>query len=371
MANLFFIHTPLQLMIAQQIIRQEELVDNVMLMGYVDDNTHFLEIYDLIIMEEMWRAKVLMPQIDCWAVMSRKHILRDGKNAYTNYKFIKKTIKHYHVDTLFLGDMNDSSCQLAAISFHKKGLKICFFEEGAGHYGMNYNYGMEGNYIDKIYSILIDTFYYRPLYGVYFAYIHYWKGFRLEMLPIDIRYSVVPFYHESFDKLVTCKLQVTDKIKKLIETELAGAHENGNVLMLTSPFYIIHGDNDDPSLYIRIIVDTLCQIKGDVHVWLKFHPRETEDVADEVCRQLDSNGVKYHVLGKMMKLPIEYYLQIFHFDEVIMFLCSSYFYNGYLFPKTKFTSILRPYYELCKSEGSEYARYLEPFVGNNSLSLND
>ena len=48
MANLFFIHTPLQLMIAQMIIKQENLKDNVMLCGYVDDNRHFLQIYDTV-----------------------------------------------------------------------------------------------------------------------------------------------------------------------------------------------------------------------------------------------------------------------------------------------------------------------------------
>ena len=364
MVNLFFIHTPMQLMIAQMIIQQEGLSDNIMLYGYVDNNRHFLQLYDLIRIDEMWKASVLMEDVARWSIFSRKKILSGAYNAFRRYLFINKIIMKYHADTLYLGDMKNGSCQLAALSFHKKGLKICFFEEGAGHYVMNYNYGMKGNHIDKFYSILIDILYYRPLYGVFFAYIHYWKGFRLEMLPMDVRYSVVPFYHESFDKLVTCKLQVSDKMKNQIEKELTGVHEEGNVLMLTSPFYIIRGENDDPSLYIKIIVDTLCQIRSDVHVWLKFHPREKKDVKDEICRQLDFCGVKYHVLGKEMSLPVEYYFQFFHFDEVLMFLCSTSFYNGYLFPKTKFTSIMQPYYELCKREGAEYARYIEPLVEN-------
>ena len=42
MANLFFIHTPLELLIAQQIINQEKLTDNVMLCGYVGEISIFL-----------------------------------------------------------------------------------------------------------------------------------------------------------------------------------------------------------------------------------------------------------------------------------------------------------------------------------------
>ena len=63
MANLFFIHTPLQLMIAQMIIEQEKLKDNVMLCGYVDDNRHFLQLYDLIRIDEMWKAMELMEDV--------------------------------------------------------------------------------------------------------------------------------------------------------------------------------------------------------------------------------------------------------------------------------------------------------------------
>ena len=371
MANLFFIHTPLQLMIAQMIIEQEKMTNNVMLCGYVDDNRQFLQLYDLIRIEDMWKAIEPMDDVARWAMFSRKKLLSGTYKVLLRYRYICRVVKKHKIGTLFLGDMKNGSCQLAAMTFHRKGLKICFFEEGAGHYIHNYDYGNEGTLWDKMYSSMIDFFYYRPFFGSSFAFFKYKKGSRLEFLPMDVRYSIVPFYHESFDKLITCKMQVPDKIKKQIETELVGAHMDGNVLMLTSPFYILHGDDDDPSLYIRTIVDTLCRIKNNVHVWLKFHPREKKNVADEVCRQLDSNGVKYQVLGKEMSLPVEYYLQLLHFDVVYMFLCSSSVYNGYLFPKTKFTSILRPFYELCKAENSELAWYLGSVINNNSISLNE
>ena len=152
MANLFFIHTPLQLMIAQQIIRQESLQDNVMLYGYVDDNIHFLDIYDLTTIDELWNKKVAFPQVARWAIISRHHLWRDCKRTLRNFRLLGKIIKKHDVDTLYIGDMWNNSCQLSAMAFHRKGLKICFYEEGNGHYILSRNYGKSGSFAGKVYA---------------------------------------------------------------------------------------------------------------------------------------------------------------------------------------------------------------------------
>ena len=369
MANLFFIHTPLQLMVSQMIIEQENLKDNVMLCGYVDNNRHFLQLYNLIRIEKMWSAIEPMDDVARWAMFSRKKLLSGCFKVFKRYCYICHIVDKYQICSLFLGDMKNGSCQLAAMAFHRKGLRICFFEEGAGHYVHNYNYGTEGSLYDKLYSTIIDIIYYRPFFGVSFASFMYKKGSRLEFLPMDVRYSVVPFYNEPFDKLITCKMQVPSPIQDYISKEIGAFPDKGNVLFLTSPFYIIRDEDDDSSLYIRIIVDTFVKIGPYKHLWIKFHPRENKKVKDEICRQLNSLGVDYHLLGIELNLPVEYYLKMIHFDEVLMFLCSSSFYNGYLFPKTKFTSIMRPYYELCKSERAEICEYLERMYSTNMIIL--
>ena len=74
MANLFFIHTPLELLIAQQIINQEKLTDNVMLCGYVGENKHFLDTYRLTIIPSMWMESVLMPDVAGSAAIEKRHL---------------------------------------------------------------------------------------------------------------------------------------------------------------------------------------------------------------------------------------------------------------------------------------------------------
>lgn len=363
MANLFFIHTPLQLLVAQQIIRQENLQDNVMLCGYVDDNVHFMDIYDMTIIDRFWSAKVMMPQVARWAVMSRRHLWRDGKWAYKNYRFIKKVIKDYQIDTLYLGDMKNASCQLAAMSFHKKGLKTCFFEEGNGHYIMDGNYGKAGDLKDKIYATLIDTLYYMPLYGVRFGYVKYWKGFTLSDLPMDVRFSIVSFYHEPFDKLVSVKPLISKKLDKVLSEELESLDKNNPVLLMTSPLYEwVTGDEKEKGLYIKTIIDYCKSLGQGAGLHIKFHPRERKDVQERILQELTESGVGYIVLGKQMNLPVEYYLQYVHYDKIVMFISSTSFYNGYLFPKMHFESILRAYYDNCKAAGSPSVKYIEPLM---------
>lgn len=369
MANLFFIHTPLQLLVAQQIIRQEQLRDNVMLYGYVDDNVHFLQQYDLTIFDSLWSARVAMPKVARWAIISRKHLLRDCRQVWQNYRFIKKVISDYTIDTLFLGDMKNMSCQLAAMSFHKRGLKICFFEEGSGHYVMNYGYGVGGGFQDKAYSVLIDFFFYRPFFGVNYAHVWYWKGFTLSDLPLDVRYSLVPFYHAPFDRLITYQPMFSDRLRAFLEEETRGLDTAGCTLLLTSPFYN-NGIDDNPKPYVKTIIENARKLCRQVGVHIKFHPRETQEVRQMIQEQLEAEGVKYLILGTKMNIPVEYYLQYIHYDQIVMFLCSTAYYNGYLFPKTQFVSLLRDYLENCKAVNSPNVKYIENIINNEkSLSL--
>ena len=364
MANLFFIHTPLQLMIAQMIIEQEKLKDNVMLCGYVDDNKHFLQLYDLIRLDEMWKAIEPMDDVARWALFSRKKPFSGGIHAYRRYCYIHGIIKKYQIETLFLGDMWNSSCQLTAMSFHRKGLRICFFEEGCGHYNKPHNYGKVGNNIDKVFALFVDILIYRPLYGVSYGYIHYWKGLTFQDLPIDVRYSVVPFYYEKFDMLLTVKPRISEKLNNYISTEVKQIGQRGNVLLLTTPLYEWMGERyeKDEDAYVKTIIEYMKSMGKQICTHIKFHPREKEYIRERLLMELDESNIDYVLLGSEMNIPVEYYLQYIHYEKVVMFLSSTSFYNGHLFPKVKFVSILKDYYNNCKAVGSQSLYLLEPLL---------
>lgn len=368
MANLFFIHTPLQLMIAQQIISQEKLSNNVMLFGYVGDNSHFIQIYEMIIVEDLWVSKVPMPTVSHWAVISWKHMVYDCWKAYKYFKQIRNVVEEYRIRTLFLGDMWNSSCQLAAVIFHQKGYKICFFEEGNGHYTTPIGYGIGGNFLSKVYAMLIDLFYYQPIYGVRMGYLSYWKGITLKDIPMDSRYSVVPFYHEKFDILLTATPLISNRLAEYISNEILQIREKSNVLLLTSPIYEWMGDcyEKDEAAYVKTIIDFMKSVDKEICIHIKFHPREKEYIRNRLLAELDKSRIDYVILGGKINIPIEYYLQYIHYEKIVMFLSSTSFYNGYLFPKVKFESIFEDYYNNCKAMGSKSVELIESLMSEMS-----
>lgn len=364
MSNLFFIHTPLQLMIAQMIIEQEKLTNNVMLCGYVDDNRHFLQIYEMTRIEGMWMSIEPMDDVARWAMFSRKKLFSGCIHAYKRYCYIHKIIKKYQIDTLFLGDMWNASCQLVAMSYHRKGMKICFFEEGNGHYILPYGYSMGGGLVDKVYALFVDTFYYLPLYGVRMGYVSYWRGVTFKDIPMDARYNVVPFYHEEFDILLTVKPLLSDKMVKYISNEVRCVSKKSNTLLMTSPLYEWTEEKCDieEGVYVRTIVNYMRSIDMDTIVHIKFHPREKGHVRNRLLKELAESNIEYAIIGSKVNIPVEYYLQYIHYKEIVMFFSSTSFYNGYLFPKAKFVSILEDYYNNCKVAGSQSVHMLEPLL---------
>lgn len=370
MANIFFIRTPMELLVAQQIIRQESLVDNIMLFGYIGNAIHFLDIYNLMCIDTLWKDKIEMSQIASWAVISRRHILRDCKNAYNNYIFINSVLKKYDIDTIYLGDVNNHSCQLAAMTFHKKGYKICFYEEGAGHYVLDSDlYGVSGGMLDKIYAVIIDLLYYIPIYGCNFGYVIYWKGFDLTDLPIDVRYSIVPFYHEPFDRLLTVQPMFSDRMKEFIQEETKQMETTNCILLLTSPYYC-DGLNDDPQPYIKTIIDYVKTIDDGSFLHIKFHPREFETVKNIIISNLKELNIDFIIIGEILNVPVEYYLQYLHYSKIVTFFCSTELYNGYLFPTTKFESLMERYYINCKNKHLKNLGVMEKLIDSISEMKN-
>lgn len=354
----------MELLVAQQIIRQENLKDNVMLYGFISDASQFREIYSLICIDELWSSKIEMEQVPSWSVISRKHLFRDCRRVYANYKAINDIIRRCHIDTLYLGDVKNASCQLAAMSFHKRGLKIVFFEEGAGHYIMNSDYGKSGSFFDKLYAVIIDTFYYLPLFKCNYGYVIYWKGFNLRDLPMDLRYSIVPFYREPYDRLLKVRPMLSERLKAFIKEETRNIDTQNSVLLLTSPFYY-DGINDNPNPYIKTIVDYATALGKDDTLHIKFHPRELDSVKKAIMSKLDALNISFTVIGERVRIPVEYYLQYLHYHTIVVFLCSTEFYNGYLFPKTKFVSIMEDYYNNCVEGGLTHLEGIKALISKH------
>ena len=343
MANLFFIHTPFQLITAQQLILQENLKNNLMIYGYSANHKDHLDIYDLTIIQELWNDHFYMWHLDEWSnVTCSKYIFKDIINVLKRYQKIIKIIKEKDIDNIYLGDINNIHYKFSTILFHKKGIDISFFEEGASHYIQNKHKFPKRKLMTNICSIIADYLCYKPFFKIKWSKYLYREDFPISILPIKNRYSFIPLFHESIDKRLYYTHKESIKLNSYIEKELAHIETESGILVLTSPIYELLYHIPE-KISKQLYRDTLFQYFQDnknCRFFIKFHPREQFDDRNIILKQLSDNNINFKVLGVSLNLPAEYYLHHTNFKKIATFSNSTSLYNGYLYPYTTHDDLL-------------------------------
>ncbi len=345
----------MQLLVAQQIINMENLSDNIMLYGYIGNNSHFLEIYDLTRIDQLWTGKVLLPDLAQWASISRRHIVHDLVKTYRNFNYIKRLVDQYGIGCIYLGDINNFSNKFADIVFAKRNIEICFFEEGSSHYAFQDHFLNKKRYLpDYLLCSILDFLYFKPLFKTTYAKYCFIKDIKFDQLHISKRYSIRPYYHESYDEVITVSPLISNKLSTYINNEIAGKACANAILLMTSPAYELLEYNDE-EMYLKTIGEYLSTIDRNSAVYVKFHPREIGEAREKVLSIIEKNH-QVIILGEKVNIPVEYYLQTMKFAEVVTFFSSTAFYNGLLFPLLQFVSLLQYYVAQCCSSGKNRLR---------------
>lgn len=368
MTNLFIVFTPFQLFIAQQIIRQENLSNNVLIQSYVKGYGYFLDIYNIMLMPNQWDKAIVFDDFILWDG-TQLHSYLDVKYVYNNYKKIKYILKENNVGTIFMGEHQNRTLRFTAKVFSKLGYKIAFFEEGAAHYVKRYY--NKPDLWTKIKIHVLDFVYYIPIYRIRFAKYRYIDNCPGDDIPIDIRYSVIPLYKEPFDKILHVQKLMSENVMRQIHNEV-NSDDGKRILLMTDPMRELL-----PAKYLHLYFETIKETVNDLKqttIYLKFHPRDLPDTCEKIKKIIQNSGLKYNVLCEKMStnIPVEYYLQEFSFDTVYIFNASTYLYNGYIYPKVKFFNLLNVLNEKCKSAGATRLEAIERIIkAYNNYSIND
>ena len=113
--NLFFIHTPFQLFVVNQIINYKHLEHNVAVLGFVQNNRHFYQLYEYMMEDGSFDYIYHFDDLENWALISLHSPLKSICRIVKNYKYLYKIIKRHHIRSLYLGDINNFSCKLLHI----------------------------------------------------------------------------------------------------------------------------------------------------------------------------------------------------------------------------------------------------------------
>lgn len=356
MRNLFFVFTPLQLFVAQQIIRQEKLEDCVLVESILDDNNHFSQVFDMMRMDDLWFKKLEFKDFAKWN-SDRVRSISDIKYTYTNYKRIRRILKENEVGTIYLGEIQNQACRFTAVVFHNLGYKTVFFEEGTSHY-IDRPYREDSSLTHKTKVLLLDTFYFIPFYGVRFAEWNCSPNKPYRDLPIDKRFSIIPFHHEQFDVRLEIKPMFTERLRQYVCSNIKPEESEHRVMLMTDPLRELM-----PKEYLYLYFDTIKEcvegIGSSQFLYIKFHPRELQTSRDRILKIAEEAGVRFKVLSDEVNICVEYYLQMFHFEKIFFFNAVTYFYNGYAFPKMEFVKLMPIVYQKSKAVGLENLTYME------------
>ena len=324
MKNAFFIHTPLQLFVAQQIIRQEGLAGNILIYSYVEGNEHFLKIYDMIKIDEYWDKCVFNKNLPVIGNV----LLHNPLRSYIEVQKLKKYFKKEKISSLYISDIKNISCCFYSFIFNRMNVKINIYEEGSSHYSDQL---INRNTFKNLTAIFfLDYFYYLPFYSFRFGkYIfHTNKISNDKVLPINIRYNILPYFSENYDKRLVVEPLFSSKTNDYLEYEINQCKKyNESPLLLTQPF----DDNDNEDVVIKTIDKYISSYFNYSHLFIKFHPRDKMEFKNKIIEILNNNNIEYTVLGKEYNIPIEYYLQKELFNVIINFFSSVVMYNGYMY----------------------------------------
>ena len=348
---LFFVHTPFQLFVSQQIIYQEKYENVTFLLGTIGKNKAFYEAFDLMLRGMYAKCTVYrMDGLARWAHLSRTHLLSDMYKTYIRERKIHNILKRERICMIYMGDMNNLSCKFGALLYSRLGLKIGFYEEGISHYYWT-QYPDNFPFLNSILSKLADCFFYKPIWHFSFGkYMFYKKQLQFCDLPIDKRYSILPKYSEVFDFQLHFHAVENMELEAYIKADISGYDKSCNVtLFLSEPIYENGIGNEEICLGV---VEGYLKSDTETDLFLlKYHPREKETMKKKIEELFIQNGKKYKILSSSVTLPIELYLLYLSPKNVVLFLTSTFLYMKYLSPQTCVKMLVYDYAIQCSRKG--------------------
>ena len=351
--NLFFIHTPFQLFVVNQIINYKHLEHNVAVLGFVQNNRHFYQLYEYMMEDGSFDYIYHFDDLENWALISLHSPLKSICRIVNNYKYLYKIIKKHHIRSLYLGDINNFSCKFSSYVFSRKMIEIVFYEEGSSHYCyQKHNFKMN-MFLKNVLCSFYDSCFYLPIWGIKYAKWRFKKDIPFEKLHIDKRYSIINAFHEEYDEKLPISKKIPSKIRQVVLNDIKGLQNidyNEMLLYISSPVYEEFG-SEGVELFFTFLSEKLDLYSDKTIFVIKYHPRDTEQFKQRFQKELSKRSINYIVIGKFVNIPLEYYLQCFDFDKMITFLSSVSFYNGIIYKRAEIKDYALDYFMFCKSHG--------------------
>jgi len=350
MNNLFYVYTPFQFFVAQNIINQERLENNILILGSLKNN-YFYDSYELMKIDKLWNKIYKIDKLPSYASLEKKTLLKDIIRLIKYDKKINGIIKENDINSLYLCDINNTSCRFSAIKYSRKKIKIIFFEEGISHYYSYQLFTRGGFFLNLILSKTLDVFFFNPIYHFFYAKYIFCKSLSFKEIPMNTRFSIVPVYHEQYDKQLFISNLNSNNLIEYINHEyqkLKLNSYNREVILFLSQAV----DSVNPNMTL-LMINVIRKKFSDVSfkknlIVIKFHPRDSNEKKSQICILFKELNLTTYILSSEYTLPVELYLMQIKFDRIITFFSSTFLYAGYIYSKIPVDFLILDFFNECK-----------------------
>jgi hypothetical protein len=343
--------------VARQVIRQEGIEHPAFLLGAVARDRRFYQAYDLMMDPDALNyTAYYWDKLAGWAELSLHHPLTDIKEAWQGYRTIDRIVRQEQIGTIYLGDLNNSSCKLTALYYARHGVKIRFYEEGTSHY-QEQVHPAKHKWLRRLLAPLMDAAFYLPaMHMCYGRHEMLLREVHFEELPIDRRYSICDHYHEPYDVRLSIERLALPKLEAYLHNSLEGLAEHQRVtLFMSQPLYE-HPQGID-RVFLATVEESLRQDKETELYLIKYHPRDWSTMKEEIEAIFRRLGKEYRVIAPDVPLPIEVCLDYLSLSRIMMFGSSTVMYLKYLAPKAELTLLLPDFIRRCEEAGYDTRGY--------------
>lgn len=323
--NLFFIHTPMQILVAQNLIIKKNLKNNFLILSYTGNSAmHFYTIFDKMIIDRLWINKYKIGNLDNGVFSFKRPFKLYIKLLIFSFR-IKKIILHDNIESIYFGDINHPAYVFLGEKWSNT-RNIFFFEEGLSNYSISIlkkkiNYS-KLNYIKKW---ITDNLIYLPL-GV--------KGFSKytqSLIDCDFefkitkKYNILPLIINKYDEITEFDIYLSDlMIIELEKIKSKLTYIETNILYLSSSAtYLFSNPIDDE---LEVLENILKKINKKFRLLVKFHPKDLNHKKTAIKNYFEINNINYLEIFCGESFPVEVLFNKIKIDFLFGYGSSSQLY---------------------------------------------
>lgn len=331
--NVFFVHTPFQILVAQNLIKKKKLENNLLVLSNTGVNAeHYYSIFEEMIIASFWCKKIILGDLNK-GIFSFSKPFRTYNNISFFFKRTKEIISAKNIDSIYFGDINHPSYIFLA-EFWSSKKKIHFFEEGLSHYSIP----IIKKKFKKSFTVLIKKFITDKIVFKRFGIDNFSRylqttddkvdfGFKIEK-----KFNILPVIENTYDEIVDFEILLPNESQdylKISKDFVTSKTKKILYLSSTSTSYFNNPILDEVDLIVSFFKELNAKVDETIFL-LKFHPKDSEMKKKNILKNLQINNIPF--IRITSNLPTEVFFEMLKIDYLLGYGSSSQLYYEMLNP---------------------------------------